>query len=147
MSTITLRNGLVKSTVGNSIMIYDIKGEMFYAFNDTASMIIDLMEFNVPISQIKKTLSKYFTNSDIGTLELNVDDFIKTLEKLNFTEKTEIVNTDYVQCSITNSTEYSKPSFKEYTKEWLLENHPGTFYNLTFSDRWGPSTTSSGGNN
>mgnify|MGYP000262363731 CR=1 FL=1 len=71
MSTITLRNGLVKSTVGNSIMIYDIKGEMFYAFNDTASMIIDLMEFNVPISQIKKTLSKDFTNSDIGTLELN----------------------------------------------------------------------------
>lgn len=136
----TLRNGLIKSEVGSSIMLYDLKGEIFYAFNETASMVIDLMGFNVPISQIKKTISAYFNNVSIDELDKNIDDFILKLKSLDFIEETSIVNNDYVQCQITNQSKYLKPDYKEYTKEWLLENHPGTFYNLSFSDRWGPGS-------
>ena len=139
METVVLRNGLVKSSVGNSIMLYDVKNENFYAFNGIASMIIDLMGYNLSIEKIKSTIKEYYKVTDQGAYSADFDNFIKDLGTLEFLIKTNIVNNTYTQCDFTNVSEYEKPSYKSYTKAWLLEHHPGTFYNLCFSDRWGPS--------
>ena len=138
--TFTLRNGLVKSTIGNSIMLYNIKNEVFYAFNETASAILELMYHNLSLPELKYKVGEYFDIKNLDEFSKDFERFLYTLFEMGFIQQTDIVNKNYIQCQFTNLSDYSKPVYKEYTKDWLVANHPGTFYNLCFSDTWSPAS-------
>ena len=134
--TLVLRNGLIKSDVGSSLILYDVKSETFYAFNETAADILNFMKYNLPLSEIKEKVQKYFDTKNVKEFDKDFDEFVHNLKKLDFLAKTDIVNKDYVQCNITHSSKYLKPIHKEYSKKWMKENHPATFNDVSFCDTW-----------
>ncbi|WP_369764957.1 hypothetical protein [Flavobacterium sp. WC2429] len=142
MKSLTLREGLIQTQIGADLLIYDTKNETFYAFNETASKIVNGLQYCVPQKDFIELIGGYFsTDSTTSILQVKtkVTDFLDRLLAENLLKEADSSSSSFSNTMLSN-VEFKNPHFNKYKKDWLKLNHPGAFYSVTFGDTWGPGS-------
>lgn len=141
MKTLTLREGLIQTQIGSDLLIYDVMNENFYAFNETASRIMNALQYCLPYKKFISVIYDYFSDTDNDKIrkKINseVETFLKTLKNENIVQETLPSQINPLACSNSN-IQFKTPHFNKYSKQWLKKNHPAAFYSIGFGDTWGP---------
>lgn len=142
MKCLTLREGLIQTQIGSDLLIYDTKTEIFFAFNETASKIVNGLQYCVPQKDFIELIGGYFrieTSANASRVKSKVSDFLDQLCEENLLKEVDSSSSSFSNTMLSN-VEFKNPHFNKYTKDWLKSNHPGAFYSVTFGDTWGPGS-------
>ncbi|WP_293004971.1 PqqD family protein [Nitrosomonas sp.] len=132
---------LIESEVGNNLLLYDTVKEVFFVLNPPTKFIWLLYSEEDSITPIIQMIKKYYKHpareKEIMDDVIQMVDELKKNKILIPADNTKSSHSQSLNLSTSIEEQYSKPTLRSLTKEWMLEYHPDSYYRGShFSDLW-----------
>jgi hypothetical protein len=139
--TFARRATIVESDVGEDLLLFETESNSIHALNASAKVVWNRMS-SAPrnAGEIAAYLGEIYGLKESADLVADVEALIRQLAELKLVTRGAggSVGREYY-FDKKSAASYAKPVIRSFTREWLLANHPGSFYAVMFGDTWKPS--------
>jgi PqqD family protein of HPr-rel-A system len=132
---------IVESDVGEDLLLFETETNAIHALNASAKVIWNRMSSGPRnTAEIAAYLAEIYGLKDSAQVADDVEAIVKHLAELKLVTRGSggTIGREYYFDKKKPSA-YAKPAIRSFDREWLLANHPGSFYSVMFGDTWQPS--------
>ena len=128
--------------MGTTLLLFETETERVHAINFSAKVIWNSMSSGPrSVDDLVRNVSEVFPRKEERELHADITDFVAVLHDKGLAshQETRTSRGREYYFDRPSAVAYEKPVIRSYTRDWLRQNHPGSFYNVMFSDTWGPT--------
>lgn len=131
---------IVKADIGNMSLAYLPDKEAFFVMNETAGMLLTILEQGKSKANLVKALNTFYPKIEQRVKERIVDSFIHLVLDNKIAKSSEESRISFAKIQLPGKVAVlDTPVISVYEKKWILQQHPDAVYDPKFSDLWSPA--------
>jgi len=139
MKAYICKAGIIQAKVGHEYFIYDVLNENFYSFNKTASFLMELIFSVADEKTIFEIMTRIYSKTFPELVSKSVYGLLDELLKEGLIKETSVNKRTELNYYKGLTAKFVKPSYKKYSKKYLVENNPEIVKQVCYVDRWNPA--------